>query len=165
MNKRMVSEKFEVRISGTHGIVIPDSIAKPFEDSGHDRIRATAWFRDDKIEFHAALKMYEGKYMISFGKRYQKPLGVSLNDYFQLQIAEDDSKYGVEVPEEFSAVFDSDPQASEIFEALTDGKKRSLIYQVLRFRNSQTRIDKSIIISENLKLGITDPKELLKDRR
>ena len=161
----MVSEKFEVRISGTHGILIPDSIAKPFEDSGHNRIKATAWFRDNMIEFHAALKMYEGQYMISFGKRYQRPLGVSLNDYFQLQIAEDYSEYGVDVPEEFTAVFDSDPEASKIFETLSDGKKRSLIYHVLRFRNSQTRIDKSIVISANLKLGITDPKELLKDRR
>ena len=103
--------------------------------------------------------------MISFGKRYQRPLGVSLSDYFQLQITEDSSKYGVDVPEEFTAVFDSDPEASKVFEALTDGKKRSLIYHVLRFKNSQTRIDKSIIIAENLKLGITDPKDLLKDRR
>ena len=161
----MVSEKFEVIISGTHGLEIPKSIAKPFEESGHKRIRVTAWFRENKIEFHAALTKYEGRYMISFGKRYQRPLGVSLSDYFQLQITEDSSKYGVDVPEEFTAVFDSDPEASKVFEALTDGKKRSLIYHVLRFKNSQTRIDKSIIIAENLKLGITDPKDLLKDRR
>lgn len=165
MKNGMVSEKFEVTITGTHGVIIPESIARPFDEAGHKRIRITASYRDKTISFHAALNKYQGNYVISFGKRYQKPLGVSANDYFQLQLEEDSSKYGVDVPEEFSAVMESDPEAAEIFEQLTDGKKRSLIYYVLRFANSQTRIDKALIISENLKLGIKDPKELLKDRR
>ena len=108
---------------------------------------------------------YNGNFIISFGKRYQKQIGVDFNDYFELRIEEDDSKYGVEVPEEFLAVLESDPEASEIFESFTDGKKRSLIYYVLKFNNSQTRIDKVLIISENIKMGIKDPKELIKDHR
>jgi hypothetical protein len=102
---------------------------------------------------------------VSFGKRYQKQLGVSFNDYFELQLFEDTSKYGVEMPEEFQAVLDSDPEAFGAFEQLTDGKKRSLIYYILSFKNSQTRIDKALIISENIKIGVSDQQEIIKDHR
>jgi hypothetical protein len=97
-----------------------------------------------------------------FGKRYQKELGIFPNDYFQLQFFEDDSKYGVDVPEELDAVLLSDYEAYEIFETLTPGKQRGLIYAIARYKNSQTRIDKSILICENLKRGVRNPMELLK---
>lgn len=69
------------------------------------------------------------------------------------------------MPEEFQAVLDSDLEAYERFEKLIVGKKRSLIYLILRIKNSQTRIGKALIISENIKMGITDQRELIKDRR
>ena len=97
-----------------------------------------------------------------FGKRYQKVLGIFPNDYFQLQFFEDDSKYGVEMPEELDAVLQSDPEAFQIFDSFTDGKKRGIIYGVLSYKNSQTRIDKSILICENLKRGIRHNPDLLK---
>lgn len=156
---------FEVTISGTHGVVIPDAMAQPFVNPDNKRVQLTARYKDKTVVFHGALHKYDGNYMISFGKRYQQQIGVDYNDYFELRIEEDNSKYGVEVPEEFSAVMESDPEASEIFESFTDGKKRSLIYYVLKIKNSQTRIDKTLIISENIKMGIKDPKELIKDRR
>jgi len=37
------------------------------------------------------------------------------------------------MPEEFQAVLDSDPEGTSHFSTLTDGKKRSLIYYILRF--------------------------------
>ena len=157
------SERFEVTITGTHGIEIPGQYALPFKNAGHDRVKLNAFYEDRSISFHGALHLYQGRFVISFGKRYQKELGVNRNDYFEIQIEEDTSKYGVTVPEEFSAVFNSDPEAAAIFDSFSAGKKRSLIYYVLRFKNSQTRIDKSLIISDNIKLGITDPKELIKD--
>ena len=97
-----------------------------------------------------------------FGKRYQKELGVFPNDYFQLQFFEDTSKYGVEMPEELDAVFLSDYDAFTIFESFTPGKKRGIIYMIARYKNSQTRIDKSLLLCENLKKGIRDPRMLLK---
>ena len=161
----MVSERFEVTITGTHGVKIPESMALPFVNAGHKRVKMSAWYQDKRIDFHGAIHFYQGNYMISFGKRYQKELGVSLNDYFDLQLSEDHSKYGVEMPEEFAAVLESDPEAFAFFEKLTQGKKRSLIYYILRFKNSQTRIDKAIIITDNLKMGITDQRELIRNRR
>ena len=161
----LISKKFEVSIDGTHGLIIPDEVASPFREGGHSRVAISASFEDRTISFHGKLHYYQNRFLISFGKRYQKDLGVDKSDFFMLQLSENQSKYGVEMPEEFQAVLDSDIEAYEGFESLTDGKKRSLIYYVTRFKSSQTRIDKALIISENIKLGITDGKELVKDRR
>ena len=56
---------------------------------------------------------------------------------------------------------ESDPEAFAIFETFTDGKKRSLIYFVKRFTVSQTRIDKSLLIADRLKLGVRNTRDLV----
>jgi uncharacterized protein YdeI (YjbR/CyaY-like superfamily) len=98
-----------------------------------------------------------------FGKRLQKELGVFQNDYFEMQLFEDNSKYGVDVPEELEAVFKSDVEAFEVFETLTAGKKRSIIYAISRYKNIQTRIDKALIMCQNLKRGHLNPYTILKN--
>jgi hypothetical protein len=156
------SNRFEVTLVGTHGLVLPEATVLPFLDKGCTRVLIKAFFKDKEISFHGALHQYQGQFMLSFGKGYQKALGVFPNDYFELQLFEDTSKYGVEMPEELSAVLESDPEVSALFEAFTPGKKRSLIYAILKIKTSQTRIDKALILSENIKHGISDPKEMLK---
>ncbi|MDC8003573.1 YdeI/OmpD-associated family protein [Aureisphaera galaxeae] len=161
----LTSEKFEVTVEGYHSVYIPDIIAEPFANAGHKRVLVKASLRDKSHEFHGALQKIKGQYQIMFGKNNQKAIDLEPYESFYIQLVEDTSKYGVEMPEEFQAVLDSDPEAYELFEALTDGKKRGLIYTILRYKNSQTRIDKALILTENLKLGITDMKEIMKDRR
>ena len=165
MSKVPDSPRFEVYITGTHGVPIPEKYGLPFEQAGHKRIQIKRFFCGNEITVYGALKRYQGSFVISFGKRYQKELGVTLKDHFEMQLSEDDTEFGVAVPEELSAVLESDPEAQEIFNSFTDGKKRSLVFYVLRFKNSQTRIDKSLIIADNIRMGITDPRELTKDRR
>lgn len=145
-----------------HGILLPEEIVRPFIDIGHKRVKVTATFEGKSINFHAALQKYHGTYNLTFGKDKQKELGIFQNDYFTLQFFEDNSKYGVEMPEELEAVLLSDHDAFKIFESLTDGKKRSIIYMISRYKVSQTRIDKSLILVDNIKMGITDNKFLLK---
>ena len=158
----MESKVFEVTIQGMHSIVVPDKVAEPFIKGGHKRVKVRASFEDKSLELHAALNRYRGQYTIMFSKSNQKELGIFPNDYFQLQLFEDTSKYGVEVPEELEAVLQSDYDAYQIFESFTKGKQRGIIYAIARYKNPQTRIDKSLMLCENLKRGIRDNKELLK---
>ena len=159
---------FEVTLAGTisstgsHSIIIPDEIASAFAKAGHKRIAIKAFFEDKVLDFHGALHFYKGQYVISFGKGYQKKLGIFPSDYFELKLFEDQSKYGVEVPEALQAVMDSDPEGFELFDALTPGKRRSLIYYISRFKTEQTQVDKALIIFDNLKRGIRDQRELVK---
>lgn len=158
----MESPAFEVTISGMHALSLPPSIVEPFLEKGHSRVKVVATHGDETISFHGAIQKRGEGYFMMFGKQNQKALGVFPNDYFQLQLFEDTSKYGVEMPEEFQVVLESDPEALEHFESLTDGRKRGLIYTILRYKNSQTRIDKALILCENLKRGVQDPRHLFK---
>ncbi|WP_439152678.1 YdeI/OmpD-associated family protein [Winogradskyella sp.] len=81
-----------------------------------------------------------------------------MNDYFALLVFEDTSKYGVEMSEKLEAVLLSDYNAFTIFENLTPGRQRSIIYLIGRYKSSQLRIYKLLIITENIKRGITDQK-------
>ena len=158
----MQGPEFEVQIRGTHAIEIPDKYVLPFVEKGHKRVLVIARLDSRELKFHAALQKYQGKYVITFGKRNQKELGVYQNDVFSFQFYEDTSKYGVDMPEELQAVLDIDAEACKIFESLSEGKIRSIIYMVRPYKNSQTRIDKALLIAENLKRGVRKPQDLLK---
>jgi hypothetical protein len=158
----MKSEVFEVSLKGNHALEIPERYAIPFLDSGQKRVRVSAEFEGKSIEFHAALQKYRERFVMTFGKRYQKELGVFPNDYFRLQLFKDSSKYGVDMPEELKAVLESDEKVNDIFHSFTEGRMRSIIYTIARYKNSQTRIDKSLVLAENLKRGIRDPKDLFR---
>lgn len=156
------SPVFEATVKGTHSIDLPNEIVGPFLEGGQKRVRVKASFEENVIEFYAALTKYQGQYMMMFSKGKQKELGIFPNDYFQLQFFEDTSKYGVEVPEEFEAVILSDYEAYQIFESFTKGKQRGIIYGITRYKSSQKKIDKTLVLCENLKRGIRDNKELFK---
>jgi uncharacterized protein YdeI (YjbR/CyaY-like superfamily) len=160
----MTSDRFTVHIEGTHAVVIPDDVGNAFAKSGHSRVAVKAFFKANEFDFHGKIHLFKGQYLISFGKRYQKAIGVFPTDFFELQLIEDTSKYGVEVPASFQAVLDSDPEGAVIFENLTPGRKRGLIYYIARFKTAQTQIDKSLIIFENLKRGLRDPREIIKQQ-
>ncbi|MBO3116141.1 YdeI/OmpD-associated family protein [Winogradskyella sp. DF17] len=154
---------FEVSLANKQSIILPSEYIAQFITNKHKRIKVKASFKDKKLEFYAALK-YEksGLFRIYFSKAKQAEMDIFPNDYFTLQVFEDNSKYGVELSEEFEAVLISDYEAFTIFESLTPGKQRSIIYAISRYKSSQTKIDKSLIFTTNLKRGITDPKQWLK---
>lgn len=154
---------FEIAITGDYySLLLPLEIIEPFLEKAIKRVKVKATFEEKVLEFHGAIQKRKGNYYMMFGKRYQKELGIFPNDYFQLQFFEDKSTYGVDMPEELEAVLMSDYSAFKIFESFTAGRQRALIYAILRYKSSKTRIDKSILICENLKKGIRDYRLLLK---
>ncbi|MEM9679275.1 MAG: YdeI/OmpD-associated family protein [Bacteroidota bacterium] len=157
------SPVFEVTLLNKYTVELPYTIVKPFVEQKLNRIKVKATFEDRATEFHAALiKEKSGTYRMYFSNAKQKELGVFMNDHFNLQLFEDISKYGVDLSEELEAVLLSDYEGYTIFESLTPGKQRSMIYAIQRYKSSQTRVDKALLLMENLKRGIKDPKLWLK---
>ena len=154
-----------VKLEGRHSVIIPDKLAQAMLSSGKKRVLVKGRYAEKQVQFHAALQKIKGVYRIMFSKINQKLIGLDPTTGFEIRLLPDTSKYGVDVPEEFSAVLASDPLAAENLEKLSDGLKRSLIYYVKRFKSSQTRIDMTLIIAENLSLGITNGRELVVDSR
>ncbi|BAO76775.1 YdeI/OmpD-associated family protein [Winogradskyella sp. PG-2] len=154
---------FEVTLADKQSVILPEKPIRAFIDQNHKRVKVTATFENQHIEFYAALKKEKtGLFQIYFSKNKQKELGIFMNDYFTLQVFEDTSKYGVDMSEELEAVLMSDYEACTIFESLTPGRKRSIIYTISRYKSAQMRVNKALLITENLKRGITDPKLWLK---
>ena len=160
----MQSEIFTVTHIDKYLVFIPKEIYQPFADEKQSRVKVIATHQHKKIEFYAAVKndKESGHFKMMFSKAKQKELNLSLGDDFEMQLFENTSKYGVDMPEELDAVLLSDFDAYQIFENLTKGKQRSIIYYILRLKNSQKRIDQSLLLCENLKRGNTENKELFK---
>ena len=58
---------------------------------------------------------------------------------------------GLELPEEFTEVLAQDEFAFQAYEALNDGGKRGYIYYIRQGKSIDTRIKRSLEISEKLK--------------
>ncbi|MBC9794362.1 YdeI/OmpD-associated family protein [Sinomicrobium weinanense] len=108
---------------------------------------------NDKLKKHCALMPRgDGSYYILINKQELKQLGISLNEEIHISLAPDHSDYGMPLDDEFRAVLDSDPEGEKYFEALTPGKKRTLLYMVHKIKDGQKKILKSIIIVDHLKM-------------
>ncbi|WP_299887670.1 YdeI/OmpD-associated family protein [uncultured Lacinutrix sp.] len=157
------SKPFKVTLTNKYSIIIPNTVADLFAEKNQKRVKVEASKNDVIISFHAALKKEKtDNYRMYFSNAKQKALDIDFGDTFSIQLFEDQSKYGVEMPETLNAVLSSDYDAYELFENLTPGKKRSIIYAIMRYKNVQTQVDKSIIMTNNLKRGIKDLKLILK---
>ena len=158
------SAKFKINLIDKNLLYIPQKIAEPFLQTKDKRAKFKLNFKDREIEFYGALKKdkISDAYKLMFSKQKQKELNLSLGDEFKMQLFEDTSKYGVDVPEELEEVFLTDYEAFKIFETLTKGKQRSIIYGLIRFKTSQQKIDKALIMCENLKQRNFEPMKMFK---
>lgn len=160
----MKTDKFRLNLIDIYNIYIPYEIYVPFANKKMSRVKVEITSAIKTIAFYAAVKKDKnsGDFKMMFSKAKQKELDLSLGYEFTIQLFEDTSKYGVEMPEELEAVLMSDYDAYEIFESLTKGKQRSIIYGVIRFKSSQQKIDKALIMCENLKRRNFQPMKIFK---
>ena len=160
----MKTEVFKIIHIDTYNVFIPAEIFQPFADQKINRVKVKVSHQKKTIDFYAAIKRdkISGDFKMMFSKAKQKELNLDLGNEFTIQLFEDKSKYGVDMPEELEAVLMSDYDAYTIFEKLTKGKQRSIIYGVLRFKSSQQKIDKALIMCENLKRGNHEPIKMFK---
>lgn len=143
-----------------HYIPIPEKIAARALDKLGKRVLCII---KGKEELHCAIqKNSRIGYYISVGKNTKAKIKLDSDEIFGMEILEDKSKYQLEVPIEFKEVLNTDEEGLALFEKLTDGAKRSLIHYILSAKREETRINRSLKILENLKLGITKPMELIR---
>ncbi len=103
-------------------------------------------------KFHCGLvALGEGRGYIIVNKKRLKSLHLKQGDEVQVYIEPDPSKYGMEMPEELEALLEQDEEGSAVFETLTDGQKRYIIYYVSQVKSSQKKIDRAILLIKNLK--------------
>lgn len=144
-----------------HYIALDSKTVNKLTKGNNKRVVCTL---DGKLTLHAALmRTKEGLYYIMIAARYIKQLGLRVGATVEANIKIDDSELQFHVPEEFSEVFATDPEAGKIFNTLTDGNKRGLVALVNMVKSSDKKIDRALKIAEKLKAGIHSPQKIMKN--
>ncbi|MBD3617137.1 MAG: YdeI/OmpD-associated family protein [Gracilimonas sp.] len=102
--------------------------------------------------FHAGMvALGGGAAYITVNKKRMKKYGIKKGDEVEATIELDNSKYGMEMPEELEALLEQDDEGAHRFEMLTPGKQRYIIHYVSQVKSSQKKIDRAIMLINNLK--------------
>jgi bifunctional DNA-binding transcriptional regulator/antitoxin component of YhaV-PrlF toxin-antitoxin module len=135
--------------SGWHFIGVEKAAADSFDfPKGSRRVICTI---NERESFPCALMPYDGAFFIMVNKKVRTTLGIEAGDIITVEIEKDDSKYGMPMPPELQEVLDQDPEGSELFEALTPGKQRGMLYYIGKFKDIDRRIHCSLIFLQHLK--------------
>lgn len=165
MNHRFEAfvEIFEHNVWGHH-LMVPEEICQSLTQDGQRRMRCSV---NNCEEFPCALMPIRGEGFILLNQSLRKSLGIREGQLVQVSLVKDESEYGMPMPEEMMATFELDSEAAEFFNKLSMGKRRSLIYLVLKVKSPHVRINKSLAIAHHLRSqgGSIDYKQLQEDFR
>ena len=133
---------------GPH-IIIPNEVfEKMLAVTKNKRIKCTL---NNEITVSRAMSPKGDIHYILLNKDIVKKLKIDFGDTVSVELQPDVSKYGIDITEEMEEVLFSDPDGNDLFEKLTPGVQRSLIYFINKIKSSQLRIERSFIILEHLK--------------
>jgi uncharacterized protein YdeI (YjbR/CyaY-like superfamily) len=93
----------------------------------------------------------EGNAYISINKARLKQLGLKAGDVVDFTLENDESEFGMTIPEELQEMFSQDDEAKERFDLLTKGMQRYIIHYVASVKSSQLKIDRAFMLLTNLK--------------
>lgn len=141
----------------SYGILVPTDIADQIVATKNTRLVADLAGLE---KFHCALMSGKAGKFINVNKTIRK--SVEHLDTIPVSLRLDTSEYGMPFPVELKEMLLQDPDAEVIFEGLTKGKQRTLIYQVSSPKSEDTRFKKAYVICDYLKAcnGKIDFKEL-----
>ncbi len=142
-------KQLEQRKGGYYYLKIEAAIVGKLSNKRKTRLICTI---DNLVSYRCGLNhLGDGNfYLIVSGKRL-KALGKNLGDLVAFSIEEDPDQLGVAIPEVLEVLLAQDPEAKSIFDVLTDGKKRSLIYAILKVKDldKQVRIALDFLNEQN----------------
>ncbi len=157
MTSIYVLEKFD---SGMHYIMLDKKTVVDFTKNGNKRVICKI---NGQVEFHCAIMpKKEGGHFINIGSTICKKLKIKEGSKVTATFSIDKSEYQFEMPEELREVLSTDTDADIIFQSLTEGNRRGLIYLVTQVKSSDKRIERALRIVERLKNGVTSPRIILK---
>ncbi len=146
MTIKTTLENFGHKVWGYHLPILHEDVI-PFIE-GNER-RVICQIKERKL--HMALMPLKGDYFILMNGHLKNELGLELGQEVEIYLEKDTSEYGMDMPIEFGELLNQDDEGREIFEQLTPGKKRSLIYMVSKVKNTNSRLNKALAIVQHLR--------------
>lgn len=135
--------------SGWHYISVEASVGERFEKKNGSR-RVVCKINNAE-EFQCALIPWEGIFTVIVNKAKRDKLKIVAGDKITVELMQDESKYGLPMPEELQEVLNQDPEGDDIFHSLTPGKQRSMLYFIGKIKDIDKRIHTALVFLEHLK--------------
>ena len=88
----------------------------------------------------------DGNFFIILSSKKLSPIGKGLADVVTFELNEDPNPLGVDMPEVLAVLLEEDEYLKSKFENLTDGKIRSVIHYILKIKDIDKQIEKTIQI-------------------
>lgn len=108
---------------------------------------------DDSYTFSCGLNhLGEGNYFVMLTKDRMNNIGKSVGDSIAIQLVEDTSKLGIEIPEVLEILLEQDPRLNAKFAQLTPGKQRSIIFQMNKIKDLNKQVAKTIELIDTVDL-------------
>lgn len=131
-------KRLEKRKGGYYYLKIDSGIVDQFRRKRSTRMICTI---DGEVNYRCGLNhLGDGNYFIIVAGKYLEKLGKELGDRVEYKIEEDPDQLGVEMPEVLTVLLSQDKASKDIFERLTDGKKRSLIYSIIKIKDFDAQV-------------------------
>jgi hypothetical protein len=135
--------------SGWHFVHVAAKIGEKFEKkNGSRRVVCTI---NGTEGFQCALLPSDGNFVIVVNKAKRTKLGIEEGSRITVELARDESKYGLPMPPEFKEVLKQDRHGSKLFHSLTAGKQRSILWWIGKIKDIDKRIHTALIFIEHLK--------------
>ena len=143
-----------------HFVVLEEQTIAFFKAKKQRRVKVIV---QGSESFHAAILSHKQiGHFIFISSKTLKKLGLTEGDNVDIELNEDTSKYQFPVPEAFNDVLEKDPEAKTVFNGLTPGNQRGLLYLVSQVKSVDKQIDRALRIAEQLKSGHHSPRTILR---
>ena len=120
-------------------LVVSAEIVNQYEKKRATRLICTI---DDKVKLQCGLNhLGNGDFYIMLAKKYIKEIGKEAGETISYTLELDPNPLGVDIPEVLEVFLAQDPDGEAIFNKLTDGRKRTLIFSVLRIKNVDKQVE------------------------
>ena len=131
-------KQLEKRKGGYYYLRIDADIVNQFSRKRATRMICTV---NRNVSYRCGLNhLGDGNFFIILASKYLSQLQTGLGDSVDFKIEEDPDQLGVDIPEVLPVFLEQEPELKDAFDMLTDGKKRSLIYGILKTNDLDKQI-------------------------
>jgi Domain of unknown function (DUF1905)/Bacteriocin-protection, YdeI or OmpD-Associated len=134
-----VIDQLEKRKGGYFYLTIPAEVVNQFEQKRQTRLLCTI---EEKYTFQCGLNhLGDGNFFIIIGSQKMKDIGRKLGDKIRFEIKQDPNPLGVDIPEVLEAMLEQDDALKSVFENLSMGKQRSVIFAIQKIKSIDKQIE------------------------